>query len=78
MFQARIMYYGASRSKLSPKLFVQVPGLLETSPGVRTCMIEYDSLTLPLTDLLALLDEAEVRHVISACRHIEYTTDPGM
>ena len=28
---------------------MQVPGLLETSPGVRSCMIEYDATVLPLS-----------------------------
>ena len=46
----------------------QVEGLIESSPGVRTCMIEYDCLKLPLVKLLALLDAAdaalpEVKHM---------------
>ena len=36
-----------------------VPGLLETSPGVRSCMIEYDQRVLPLAKLLALLEQVE-------------------
>ena len=36
-----------------------VPGLLETSPGVRSCMIEYDQRVLPLGQLLRLLEEVE-------------------
>jgi hypothetical protein len=36
-----------------------VPGLLETSPGVRSCMIEYDQRVLPLARLLALLEQVE-------------------
>jgi len=30
-------------------LCAQIPGLLETSPGVRSCMIEYDATVLPLS-----------------------------
>ena len=36
-----------------------VPGLLETSPGVRSCMIEYDQRVLPLVKLLQLLEQVE-------------------
>ena len=36
-----------------------VPGLLETSPGVRSCMIEYDQRVLPLAKLLQLLEAVE-------------------
>jgi urea carboxylase len=36
-----------------------VDGLLETSPGVRSVMIEYDTARLPLSALIALLDRAE-------------------
>lgn len=46
----------------------QIEGLIESSPGVRTCMIEYDCLKLPLAKLLSLLDAAdgalpEVKHM---------------
>ncbi|CAD7701958.1 unnamed protein product [Ostreobium quekettii] len=37
----------------------KVEGLVETNPGVRSCMIEYDQVKLPLSSLLSLLDEAE-------------------
>ena len=29
-----------------------LPGLLETSPGVRSCMVEYDMVKLPTAKLL--------------------------
>ena len=35
------------------------PGLLETSPGVRSCTIEYDQRALPLAALLELLEAAD-------------------
>ncbi len=35
------------------------PGLLETSPGVRSVTIEYDQRRLPLAELLRLLEEAD-------------------
>ncbi|KAK9838176.1 hypothetical protein WJX81_006705 [Elliptochloris bilobata] len=35
------------------------PGLLETSPGVRSCTIEYDQRVLPLAELLELLEAAD-------------------
>ena len=54
-----------------------VPGLLETSPGVRSCMIEYDQRLLPLAQLLSILEQVEAelpsvraqpqRHILSAC-----------
>ena len=37
----------------------KVEGLVETSPGVRSCMIEYDQRVLPLTSLLKTLLDAE-------------------
>ncbi|KAL3134817.1 hypothetical protein ABBQ32_007791 [Trebouxia sp. C0010 RCD-2024] len=37
----------------------KVEGLVETSPGVRSCMIEYDLRVLPLTSLLKTLLDAE-------------------
>jgi hypothetical protein len=37
------------------------PGLLETSPGVRSVTIEYDQRRLPLAELLRLLEEADAR-----------------
>lgn len=37
----------------------QVNGIIETSPGVRSVMIEYDMRTLPLTKLLDLIRRAE-------------------
>ena len=33
----------------------KIEGLLETSPGVRSCMIEYDQRVLPLARLLEIL-----------------------
>lgn len=36
-----------------------IPGILETSPGVRSCMIEYDQRKLALKDLLIKLLQAE-------------------
>lgn len=36
-----------------------IKGLVETSPGVRSCMIEYDLQELPLTALLKILLDAE-------------------
>jgi allophanate hydrolase subunit 1 len=42
-------------------LSAQVPGLVETSPGVRSCMIEYDPLVLPPAELLVLLDSVEAK-----------------
>lgn len=36
-----------------------VPGIVETSPGVRSCMIEYDQRVLPLGELLSLLEATE-------------------
>lgn len=35
------------------------PGLLETSPGVRSVTIEYDAARLPLAALLQLLEDAD-------------------
>ena len=35
------------------------PGLLETSPGVRSVTIEYDAARLPLAQLLQLLEDAD-------------------
>ena len=35
------------------------PGLLETSPGVRSVTIEYDQRALPLAELLELLEAAD-------------------
>ena len=37
----------------------KVEGLVETSPGVRSCMIEYDQRVLSLTSLLKTLLDAE-------------------
>lgn len=31
-------------------------GFIESSPGVRSALLEYDPLTLPLADMLALLE----------------------
>lgn len=36
-----------------------VPGIIENSPGVRSCMIEYDQRVLPLSELLATLEEID-------------------
>eukprot|EP01025_Chloroclados_australasicus_P016511 TRINITY_DN1830_c0_g1_i6.p1 TRINITY_DN1830_c0_g1~~TRINITY_DN1830_c0_g1_i6.p1 ORF type:complete len:1188 (-),score=148.95 TRINITY_DN1830_c0_g1_i6:1676-5239(-) len=36
-----------------------VEGLVETSPGVRSCMIEYDQVKLPLPKLLELIQAAD-------------------
>ncbi len=36
-----------------------VEGLVETSPGVRSCMIEYDQRVLPLSTLLHILLKTE-------------------
>ena len=36
-----------------------VEGLVETSPGVRSCMIEYDQRVLPLAHLLQTLLKVE-------------------
>ena len=36
-----------------------VPGIVETSPGVRSCMIEYDQRVLPLSKLLSILEATE-------------------
>ena len=33
-----------------------VPGIIESSPGVRSCMIEYDQRVLPLSQLLDTLE----------------------
>ena len=32
------------------------PGFVECSPGVRSALLEYDPLTLPLPDMLSLLE----------------------
>ena len=40
-------------------LLQSIEGLFETSPGVRSCMIEYDQCRLPLMELLAKLLRAE-------------------
>ncbi len=36
-----------------------ISGLVETNPGVRSCMIEYDQRLLPLQDLIGILTTAE-------------------
>ena len=36
-----------------------IEGLVETSPGVRSCMIEYDQRRLPLHQLLDILLKTE-------------------
>lgn len=33
-----------------------MPGIVESSPGVRSCMIEYDQRVLPLAKLLDTLE----------------------
>lgn len=38
---------------------MKAEGLVETNPGVRSCMIEYDQVKLPLPCLMKLLDKAE-------------------
>lgn len=43
-----------------------VSGVIETSPGVRSVMIEYDQRVLPLTDLIELIKRAEAEMVPSA------------
>lgn len=40
-------------------LRTQVPGLVETSPGVRSVMVEYEPRTLPLAKLLEVLQSTE-------------------
>ena len=40
-----------------------VPGLIETSPGVRSVMIEYDQRVLPLSELIELIKRAEAEMV---------------
>lgn len=37
----------------------QVPGLVETSPGVRSVMVEYEPRTLPLAKLLEVLQSTD-------------------
>lgn len=44
---------------------LNIDGLVETSPGVRSVMIEYDQRRLPLSKLLQILDDAE-KHMVSA------------
>ncbi len=36
-----------------------VPGIIESSPGVRSCMIEYDQRVLPLSKLLDTLESVD-------------------
>ena len=36
-----------------------VPGIIESSPGVRSCMIEYDQRILPLSQLLETLEKID-------------------
>ncbi len=36
-----------------------VPGIIESSPGVRSCMIEYDQRVLPLSQLLDTLESID-------------------
>lgn len=43
-----------------------VPGIVETSPGVRSCMIEYDQRVLPLAQLLNVLEAVE-KELPSVC-----------
>lgn len=51
---------GQSEPHLTVCYYLQkVEGLVETSPGVRSCMIEYDQRVLPLTSLLKTLLDAE-------------------
>lgn len=40
-----------------------VPGIIETCPGVRSVMIEYDQRVLPLSDLIDLIKRAEAEMV---------------
>ena len=41
-------------------LYMQaVPGIVESSPGVRSCMIEYDQRVLPLSQLLETLESID-------------------
>ena len=43
-----------------PVLTMQrIPGIIETSPGVRSCMIEYDQRILPLSELLTILEKID-------------------
>lgn len=42
-----------------PVALQAVPGIVEMSPGVRSCMIEYDQRVLPLAQLLSLLEATE-------------------
>ena len=45
---------------LQVRLGVQaVPGIIESSPGVRSCMIEYDQRVLPLAKLLDTLESID-------------------
>ncbi|CAK0782570.1 hypothetical protein CVIRNUC_005782 [Coccomyxa viridis] len=37
----------------------RIPGIIETSPGVRSCMIEYDQRILPLSELLTILGKID-------------------
>ncbi len=46
----------------------QVEGLVETSPGVRSVMVEYDPSVLPLSPLLALLRRTDVALPVAVTR----------
>ena len=37
----------------------RIPGIIETSPGVRSCMIEYDQRILLLSELLTVLEKID-------------------
>ena len=59
-----VIFHYIQRGSLTLTLMVccclqKVKGLVETSPGVRSCMIEYDQRVLPLRTLLKTLLEAE-------------------
>ena len=49
-----------------------VPGIIESSPGVRSCMIEYDQRVLPLAQLLDALEAIDKKlPAVSGLPHLE-------
>lgn len=48
-------HFSLVESLQSLKFVQKIDGLLETSPGVRSCMVEYDQTVLPLRTLLNIL-----------------------